>query len=113
MAGKVTRYYVGPLDEMATMLLDGTEAVVARGDPIEGTAADAERWDAQPSNWSKVSPGKPRTIPAILADVGDDPERAAAELAIERARGDDARVTLVADLEQIVAGPGDTTKDDD
>ncbi len=113
MAGNITRWYDGPLDEIVTILLDGTEVVVARGDPITSTTADIERLDAQPSNWSKVPPGKPRTIPEILFDVDGDPERAAAELATERARGDDARVTLVADLEAIIAGSGDNPKDGD
>lgn len=42
----------------------------------------------------------------VLARVGDDPQRAAVELAAEQARGDSARKTLVAKLEQIVqSGP--------
>lgn len=112
MATKITRYYVGPLDEVATLLLDGTEVVVARGDKIEGTAADAERWDAQPTNWATSAAGpKPRTVAEILDDVGTDPDRAATELVSERARGGDARKTLVTDLERIIAG--DNPKDGD
>lgn len=64
---QVTRYYVGPLDEISTMRLDGTEAVVALGDPITGTAEDAERWDAQPSNWS-TSPPKATAEPTKEGD---------------------------------------------
>lgn len=112
MPKQVTRYYVGPLDEIVTLRLDGSSVVLARGEPITGTTEDAERWDAQPDNWS-TSPEatKPRTATEILAVVGEDRERAAIEAEAERARGADARKTLVADLERIVAadnqGDGD------
>lgn len=48
------------------------------------------------------------TVAEILAEVGDDPSKAAAALAAERARGDHARKTLITQLEAI-AGQGEQT----
>lgn len=45
-----------------------------------------------------------RTIDVILAEVGDDPEKAAAELEAEQAKGDTARSTLVEKLQAVIDG---------
>lgn len=45
------------------------------------------------------------TIKQVQDYVGDDKERAAAVLALEQARGDNARVTLVSELEAIAKPP--------
>lgn len=49
--------------------------------------------------------GKEPTVKEILADVGDDPEKAKAALAAEQeARGDKARKTLVDPLQAVIDG---------
>lgn len=48
---------------------------------------------------------KEPTVKEVLADVGDDQDKAAEALATEQAKGDDARGTLVAKLEAIVNPP--------
>ena len=47
------RTYIGPIDIIATVLLDGREVVVARGEPVTVSDEDAVRLDAQPDNWAK------------------------------------------------------------
>jgi hypothetical protein len=49
-------------------------------------------------------------IPAVLKHVGDSRERAIEGLAFERARGDDARPTLIAQLEKL-ANPASTNQE--
>jgi hypothetical protein len=44
------------------------------------------------------------TVAKVLESVGDDPERAAAALAAEQAKGDRARKSLIEKLEALVAG---------
>ena len=52
----VTRTYIGPLDAIETVLLDGHTVAVERGEDLEDLSAeDAERLDAQPSNWAKTT----------------------------------------------------------
>ncbi|MBZ5736488.1 hypothetical protein K8Z61_18510 [Nocardioides sp. TRM66260-LWL] len=45
--------------------------------------------------------GKPATADELLADVGDDPEKAAAVLEVEKA-SDKPRSTLIAKLEKVI-----------
>ena len=47
--------------------------------------------------------GSAATITEVLAEVGDDPSRAAAAAAAERARGADARPTLLTKLDAIAS----------
>lgn len=49
------------------------------------------------------------TIAEVLAEVGDDPSKAAAALAAERARDDGGRKTLIAKLEAVAGQTGDRT----
>lgn len=54
----------------------------------------------------EAAPAAPDTVEAILAGVGDDKAKAAVALETERAKGDDARSTLVKKLEAIVTPQG-------
>lgn len=59
-----------------------------------------ERVDAEPDLPSDASGDVPDSaIPAVMAWVGDDPDRAARALEVELARGDRARTTLIRALE--------------
>lgn len=101
--------------------LDGDGWSVVKQDPEDPAAyaPDAILVDA-PSGQRVALPrtlwsadGEAATVDRVedvLARVGDDPARAAAELAGERARGDAARKTLVGKLEQIAGQtPADQT----
>ena len=62
-----TRYYVGPVDEIATLLLDGREVVLTRGEAVADLSdADAERLDAQPDNWAPTPQAQPRPTASQL-----------------------------------------------
>lgn len=68
----------------------------------EGFLGEAKAVEAE-----AAGEAKPANVKNILKDVGDDQEKAKAALEAERARGDDARKTLVEALEAIVAPPAD------
>ncbi len=84
-----------------------------RGQPVELSGAAAEAADRHPSVRAVDDPGPAwgSTITDALAYVGDDGARAAEVLEAEKARGDDARKSLVTKLEATIdasnAGGGD------
>lgn len=51
--------------------------------------------------------GKAATIKEILAEVGDDPDKATAAMQAELGRGADARSTLIVALDKIAGGDTD------
>lgn len=57
--------YVGPVDEIDTRRLDGTEITVARGEVFEVTEEEAPLFAMQPDNFEVASPFRPK--PAVVA----------------------------------------------
>lgn len=70
----------------------GTGRVVTHSQPHQSLERAA--------GWERVEDLQPATVEAILAEVDDDPEKAAAALEVEKAGK--GRTTLVAKLEAII-----------
>lgn len=104
--------YIGPLrsplDERGDVEISDTGEWARAGEPIEVETELAEQLLQQEGNWAEADMGA-GTIKAVLAEVGDDPDRARQALALELAKGDGARRTLVEKLEAII--PADDTED--
>lgn len=94
---------------------EGRNRVALRGDTIEVAPEDMERGDRlgafvtdpEPtgpteSDAAAASDSKPAKVNDILAEVGTDKEKAAAALETEKARGDDARSTLLEKLQAVL-----------
>lgn len=97
--------YIGPLrsphDERGDIEIADSGQWARAGEPIEVETDLAEQLLEQEGNWVEADSGVAK-VADVLASVGDDPERARAALAVEQARGDKARSTLVAQLEAII-----------
>lgn len=104
-----TILYIGPFAagvgiETGQWLEPGTptdvdEAVAGR--PPEGDDPGAGLL-AQTANFVEADMST-STVAKVLESVGDDPDRAAAALAAEQAKGDGARRTLIDKLQALVA----------
>lgn len=68
---------------------------------IDRLAGDKLIEKTKDSPAASTEAGKEPTVNEVLADVGDDPEKARAALEAEQAKGDKARSTLVEKLEAI------------
>ena len=107
--GKKTLIYTGPF---AAGVGIETGQWLEPGDPVEVDEAVAGRSPegddpgegllAQVGNFIEADMGS-ATVAKVLESVGEDPDRAAAALALEQAKGDKARKTLISELEVIVA----------
>jgi hypothetical protein len=95
-SGSQVYLYRGQGIESASLDPDDAKRLVEDGFLEERAAVESDDAD---------SGDKPATVKEILADVGNDPEKAAAALDVEKARGDDARSSLVTKLEAIVNPP--------
>jgi hypothetical protein len=97
---------VRPVDRTVVLdiALDGRSERASHAEPAEVPVEVAQRLLASPQ-WESVgaSTSGSSKVKDILAEVGDDPAKAAEALAIERARGSGARVTLVRRLEVLAA----------
>lgn len=93
---------VRPKDRNATLdiALDGRSVRASHAEPGEVPAEVAERLLASPV-WEKAGAKEP-TIDDVLADVGNDPDKARFALEEEQAKGDSARKTLVQKLETVI-----------
>lgn len=103
----------------------GRRANVPAGNPVPGSAdqGDVQRLLAEgyleevdlyddaledePDGEPEPPPAKPATIKEILAEVGDDPDKATAAMQAELGRGADARSTLIEALDKIAGGDTD------
>lgn len=109
--------YVGAWPLTMARTVSGGYAQVYAGDPVtvdiatddlkrlldEGALTVVET-DAPDTDGGSGAPS-PGSIPAILAEVGDDKAKAEAALAEENAKGDKARKGLVEKLEAIITEP--------
>jgi hypothetical protein len=109
-----TLLYIGPF---AAGVQIQTGQLLEPGDPVEvdedvaGRAPDGDEPGegllAQTGNFVEADMSA-STVAKVLESVGDDQERAAAALAVEQAKGDKARKSLIDKLEALVAaGKGD------
>lgn len=98
--------YIGPLrsplDERGDIEIADTGQWTRAGEPIEVDTEVAEQLLQQEGNWVETELGA-ATIKDVLAEVGDDSDRARQALALEQAKGADARKTLIEKLEAIIA----------
>lgn len=98
--------YIGPLrsplDERGDVEISDTGEWARAGEPIEVDTELAEQLLEQEGNWAEADLGT-ATIKDVLAEVGDDMGRAQQALALEEAKGPDARKTLIEKLSAIVA----------
>lgn len=98
--------YIGPLrspdDERGDVEISDSGQWARAGEPIEVETELAERLLAQEANWAEADLGA-ATIKDVLAEVGDDVSRAQQALALEQAKGADARKTLIEKLDAIIA----------
>lgn len=98
-----------------TKTVDGEERTVTTETPREIVTLRARGFaqvdgETNPSGLTVLPTEQPlavKTITAVLAEVGDDPEAARVALITERGRGDDARTTLVTRLSAIAGEPTD------
>jgi hypothetical protein len=98
--------YIGPLrspgDDRGDVEIADSGQWARAGEPIEVETDLAEQLLEQEGNWAEADLGT-ATIRDVLAEVGDDLGRAQQALALEEAKGSDARKTLIEKLEAIVA----------
>lgn len=105
---------------LTTVRLEGgRRANVPAGVPVPGNAeeGDVERLLAEgflevvdlyeEPDTEDSGAGKAATIKEILAEVGDDPDKATAAMQAELGRGADARSTLIEALDKIAGGDTD------
>jgi hypothetical protein len=108
--------YVGPL-QRGTVGLPTRQVHFTRGETVAFTSAEADLLDTTewvPADAELVvdreeASGRP-SAREVLAEVGDDPDKAAVALAVERGR-DNPRKGLIRSLERITPDP--TTTDPD
>lgn len=96
------------------LYIDGKTKVIAKGDPVpaglsDDTLANLVSFGAivnvdaltAPADESDGGEDKPTTVKGILAAVGEDQALASEYLEAEKAKGDDARPSLLEKLEAI------------
>jgi hypothetical protein len=98
---------VRPTDRNAVLdiALEGRTVRASHSEPAEVPTDIGERLLASPV-WERPSGRSEPTVDEVLAEVGDDKEKAAAALSAEQAKGEPARSTLVQRLEALIAEEG-------
>lgn len=93
---------VRPKDRNATLdiALDGRSVRASHAEPGDIPDDVGKRLLTSPV-WEEVGEGE-RTIAEIVADVGNDRDKAAEALAEEQAKGASARKTLISKLEAVI-----------
>lgn len=104
--------YVSAVPLTMVRLVDGGYHNVFKDEPIAGTSVDPDNLkrlvrkgylvEKTNSEASDDDGSKPASVKEILAEVGDDKDKAAEALAAEQGRGDDARSSLVGKLQAVL-----------
>lgn len=93
-------FVTAPKDLSFPSVQIATGADVAAGETVD--VPDEIGSQLIDQGWSEAKGVKPPTIPEVLAEVGDDPAKASAEIAAEEAR-DKPRPTLIEKLAAVIA----------